>query len=36
MPNLEILFGKFGKPLHLKTMADDRKEMVDDEENEED
>jgi|TARA_Y100000296_G_C5012172_1_gene175660 hypothetical protein len=31
MPNQEILFGKFGKPLRQRTISDDKKDLLDDE-----
>jgi hypothetical protein len=31
MLNREILFGKFGKPLHQRTISDDKKDLLDDE-----
>ncbi len=31
MPNNEVLFGKYGKPAHEKTVSEARKEMMDEE-----
>jgi|TARA_Y100000034_G_C6608417_1_gene264901 hypothetical protein len=38
MPSNEVLFGKFGKSLRERTISDDRRELLDDEDepNEED
>jgi len=33
MPNHEILFGKFGKPLHQKDVPDDDLDLIDDDDN---
>ena len=29
MPSKEVLFGKFGKSLHERTISDDKKELLD-------
>jgi len=34
MPSREILFGRFGKPLHQRTISDDKKDLLDNEEDE--
>jgi hypothetical protein len=31
MPNNEVLFGKYGKPPHQKTLSEERKETLDEE-----
>ena len=31
MPSNEVLFGKYGKPSHQKTISEERKEMMDEE-----